>query len=205
MFLFLKMKNFHQEGFPMRGISLINRCEHTFQSFFFSPQSLYYHHGKLPPFDVSGVDGATGTSGESFTHFKPPLGQHGLSGGHGTEGQHGTSAGTIAVQFSTPRWIETRHSYCDGEVKSDDYVSDHVISKTANIPIDRVLANPIDVEVYLDGSIVSTDGHLQKMGRLMTINSDKSISFLALGGHGGDGGDGGDGGSGGKGFKYVDF
>jgi hypothetical protein len=50
---------------------------------------------KPPIFDVSGVDGASGTTGMS----------RGLSGGHGTEGQCGTSAGTIAVRLTTPRTI----------------------------------------------------------------------------------------------------
>ena len=160
---------------------------------------------KAPIFDVSGVDGTTGASGMSFNNFTPPLGQPGLSGEHGTEGQRGGSGGTIAVRLSTPRWIETRHSHNDGKVKSDDYISDHVISTTANVLIDRVLVHPVDAEVYLDGSIVSTDGHLRKLDSLLKINPGDSMSFIALGGRGGDGGDGGDGGSGGKGLRYGAF
>jgi hypothetical protein len=151
-------------------------------------------------FDVSGDDGATGPTGMSVNQFPPSLGQHGRDGQNGTEGQRGASGGTIAVRLSTPKWIATLNSYSDGEVKSDDYVSDHSISTTANIAIDRVLANPIDMEINLDGSIGG-----RKLDTLMVINAKESLSFVSLGGNGGNGGNGGHGQDGGNGFRYGAF
>ena len=134
----------------------------------------------MPIFDVSGVDGASGTSGNSRDHSTASGGQHGRSGGHGTDGQHGTSASNIAVQLTTP-------------------------TTTANIPKNVVLANPIDVDVKLDTSIISTAGQLQKKDTILKINSGELMSFHALGGHGGNGGNGGNGQHGGKGYGYGAF
>ena len=130
----------------------------------------------MTTFDVSGINGAPGISG-SVGHSSTYA--DGQRGGDGTDGQCGTDAGTIAVRLTTPR--------------------------TANIPKNVVLPNPIDADVKLDASIVSTAGKLQKMDSILKINPRKSMCFLALGGHGGDGGNGGNGGHGGKGLRYGTF
>ena len=131
-------------------------------------------------FDVSGVDGVSGTSGWDFGGSTASRGQGGARGGHGTGGQHGTFAGTISVRLTTP-------------------------TTTANIPKNVVLSNPIDVDVKLDASLVSTAGQLQKMDTVLKIKSGESISFLALGGNGGRGGNGGNGQNGGRGYRYGAF
>ena len=133
-----------------------------------------------PIFDVSGVHGASGTSGEDLGQSTAPLSQHGLRGGRATIGQRGTPAGTISVQLATP-------------------------TTTANIPENVVLANPIDADVKLDASFVCTTGRLQKMDTVLKINSGESMCLLASGGNGGHGGHGGHGQNGGKGFKYGAF
>ena len=136
---------------------------------------------QLPIFDVSGGDGAPGTSGEDLGHSTALLGQHGVRGGRGTRGQRGTSAGTISVRLTTP-------------------------TSTANIPKNVVLANPIDADVKLDASLVSNAGQLlQKLDTVLKINSGETMSFLALGGNGGRGGNGGDGQNGGEGLEYGTF
>ena len=128
-------------------------------------------------FDVSGIIGASGTSGRSLGDFTAS--GDGQRGGHGTDGQCGTDAGTIAVRLTTPR--------------------------TANIPKNVILPNPIDADVKLNASMVSTAGQRQKIDTILKINPGKSMSFLALGGHGGDGGNGGDGEHGGMGYRYGTF
>ena len=123
-------------------------------------------------FDVSGVDGASGTSGKSFSHSTAHLDAR--RGGHGTDGQAGTTAGDIAVRLTTP-------------------------TTTANIPKNVVLAKPIDTDVRLRASIINSSKQKEKTDAIWTINSGKLMCFHALGGHGGNGGDGGDGGNGGGG------
>jgi len=135
---------------------------------------------KPPIFDVSGVHGASGTSGKDRGNSTASPSGHGRMGGHGTGGQHGTSSGTISVRFTTP-------------------------TTTANIPKKMVLANPIDVEVKVDAHITNAAGQLEKMNTILKIDSRESMSFLALGGNGGHGGDGGDGQHGGRGKKYERF
>jgi hypothetical protein len=130
-------------------------------------------------FDVSGVDGASGTSSKRH-HSTASHGVRGLGDSHGTDGQCGTSAGTIELRLTTPK-------------------------TTANIPKNVVLANPIDVDVKLDGTIVYSDGRLQKMDTILKVNLGKTMRFRALGGHGGNGGDGGYGQHGGKGLRYGAF
>ena len=132
-----------------------------------------------PIFNVSGVSGASGTSGRDFTLSKASTSDNGRSGGDGTDGECGTSAGTIAVRFTTP-------------------------TTTANIPKNVVLPNPIDADVNLDASIVC-NGKLQKMDTILKINLGELMSFLTLGGHGGNGGNGGNGERGGKGYRYDAF
>jgi hypothetical protein len=127
-----------------------------------------------PIFDISGVDGASGTSGRSLGHSKASTGGDGRNGGHGTDGQSGTSAGNIDVQFTTPT--------------------------TANIPKNLVLPNPIDADVKLDAFIDWT-GRVQRMDTILKIEAEKSMFFLALGGHGGNGGNGGNGEHGGNGYN----
>ena len=128
-------------------------------------------------FDVSGVDGTSGTSGRDFTHSTAP--GDGRRGGDGTDGQCGTSAGTIAVRLTTP-------------------------TTTANIPKNVILPNPIDTDVNLDASIVCK-GQLKKIDIILKINSEESMCFHALGGHGGNGGNGGNGERGGNGSGYDAF
>ena len=135
---------------------------------------------KAPIFDVSGIHGAPSTSGKNFGHSTAHTSQHGLWGGHGANGQHGTSAGTISLRLTTP-------------------------PTTANIPQNVVLANPIDADVKLDGSIVCTAGRLQNMHTVLKIRSGELMAFLAAGGNGAHGGNGGDGENGGKGFMYGAF
>jgi hypothetical protein len=135
---------------------------------------------KPPVFDLSGVHGASGTSGKDFGHYWASKAGDGRSGGHGTSGQDGTSAGTISVRLTTP-------------------------TITANIPKNVVLANPIDADVKLSASIVCTAGRLQKMDNVLRINSGESMCFLAEGGNGGHGGNGGNGGHGGSGYRYGAF
>ena len=53
-------------------------------------------------FDVSGIHGAPGASGTDHGHTITLDGYDGSSGGHGETGQRGTSAGTIAMQLTTP-------------------------------------------------------------------------------------------------------
>ena len=130
-------------------------------------------------FDVSGVDGASGISGVSYRSVAS-RGHDGLWGGQGIDGNCGTSAGTISMQLSTP-------------------------TTTSIIPKKVVLANPIDVDVKLDASIVSSSGELQKMDTLLNIKSGESMYFLALGGHGGNGGHGGHGQDGGEGYRHGTF
>ena len=131
---------------------------------------------KPPIFDVSGVHGAPGISGEG--QFQAGNGTNdGRNGVHGTGGQDGTPAGTISVRLTTP-------------------------TTTANIPENVVLANPIDVDVKLDAYIAQATGQLQKMDTVLKINSWESMSFAAVGGNGGNGGNGGHGQNGGKGYKY---
>ena len=132
-----------------------------------------------PIFDVSGVNGASGTSGTSFDHCTASGGMDGRWGAHGAKGQNGTSAGNINVRLTTP-------------------------TTTANLPKNKVLPNPIDVDVKLDAALVCT-GRLQKKDAILRIKSGESMCFHALGGHGGDGGDGGNGEHGGKGFRYGTF
>jgi hypothetical protein len=98
----------------------------------------------------------------------------------GAEGQRGTNAGTIAVRLTTP-------------------------TTTADIPKNVVLPNPIDVNVKLDASIVSTTGRQERMDTKLKINSGESMCFLALGGHGGNGGNGGNGERGLQGARYGAF
>jgi len=135
---------------------------------------------KAPIFDVSGIHGAPSTSGKNFGHSTARTSQHGLWGGHGANGQHGTSAGTISLRLTTP-------------------------PTTANLPKNGVLANPIDADVKLDGSIVCTAGRLQNMHTVLKIKSGELMAFLAAGGNGAHGGSGGDGQNGGKGFMYGAF
>ena len=131
-------------------------------------------------FDVSGVDGALGTSGKPEHQSTASHGVHGLWGSHATDGQSGTSAGTIELRLTTP-------------------------TTTANIPKNVVLANPIHADVKLDGTIVYSDGRLQMMDTILKVKLGKTMTFRAVGGHGGDGGNGGYGQHGGKGLRYVSF
>jgi hypothetical protein len=133
-----------------------------------------------PIFDVSGVDGASGISGYCLGHSRASTGADGRNGGHGTNGKCGTPAGTINVRFTTP-------------------------TTTANILENLVLPKPIDADVQLDASIVFCTGQVQKMDTILKIKSEKSMFFLALGGHGGKGGNGGDGEDGGHGYRYGAF
>ena len=130
-------------------------------------------------FDVSGVDGTSGISGVSYGSVAS-RGRDGLWGGHGIDGHCGTSAGTISMQLSTP-------------------TTTSIIAKKV------VLANPIDVDVKLDASIVKSSGELQKMDTLLNIKSGQTMCFIALGGHGGNGGHGGHGQDGGKGYRHGTF
>lgn len=127
-------------------------------------------------FDVSGVHGASGTSGINRGRSTASYGSDGLSGGHGTDGQHGTSAGYIEVQLTIPK-------------------------TTVDIPKNVVLPNPIDADVKLDSSAVCTAGRLQTMDKILKFSPGESISFLAWGGHGGNGGSGGNGEHGGMGLQ----
>jgi len=135
---------------------------------------------KPPIFDVSGVHGASGTSGKDRGHSIASPSAHGRMGGHGTGGQHGTSAGTISVRFTTP-------------------------TATANIPKNVVLANPIDVDVKVDAYIARAAGQQKEMNTVLKIDSRESMSFLAVGGNGGHGGNGGNGQHGARGKKYERF
>lgn len=130
-------------------------------------------------FDVSGVDGASGISRKRH-HSTASRGVRGLDGSHATDGQCGTSAGTIDLRLATP-------------------------TTTANIPRNVILANPIDTDVKLDGTIVYSDGRLQNMDSILNVDSGKTMRFRALGGRGGDGGSGGYGEHGGEGLRYGPF
>ena len=130
-----------------------------------------------PIFNVSGVNGASGRSGASGSSGTS-YNRHGQRGGDGIAGQCGTSAGTIAVRLTT--------------------------LTTTNIPKNEVLPTPVDADVKLEASIVCA-GQLQKMDKILRINSGESMCFHALGGHGGNGGNGGHGGHGANGSRYGAF
>ena len=135
------------------------------------------------PIDASGDQGASGESGQHGKDRKHSLNkysQDGMRGGDGTGGQCGTSAGTISVRLITPK-------------------------TTANIPENVILANPIDVEVKLHGSITKVSGQLQEVDTVLKIKSWESMSFLAVGGNGGRGGNGGNGQNGEKGYRSFSF
>jgi hypothetical protein len=132
-----------------------------------------------PIFNVSGVNGASGTSGTRF-YTTASYGYNGVRGDHGTDGQHGTSAGTIAVRLATP-------------------------ITTANLPKKVVLANPIEVDVQLDASIVYSNGQRQKVDTILKLSLGESICFYAFGGNGGNGGHGGHGQHGGEGIRFGAF
>ena len=69
-------------------------------------------------FDVSGIHGAPGASGTDHGHTIALDGYDGSSGGHGETGQRGTSAGTIAMQLTTPisKWT------CEASEASDKVI-----------------------------------------------------------------------------------
>jgi hypothetical protein len=137
---------------------------------------------KPPIFDVSGDDGAPGTSGRDYSNSTAA--NDGQNGGDGTDGQYGTSGGNISMRLATVIPLAVT---------------------TAIIPKNVVLANPIDAEVKLAAYFDSTGGRVQKMDTILKINAGQSLCFFALGGNGGPGGHGGNGQKGGKGAKYGAF
>jgi hypothetical protein len=128
------------------------------------------------PIDVSGNEGAPGTPGQ---HGEDRIKSR--SGGNGSRGHRGISAGTISVRLTAPK-------------------------ATAKLPTNQILANPIDVDVKLDGDITKANGQWQEVDHsVLRLNSGESMSFLAVGGDGGRGGNGGDGQNGVSGSRYGAF
>jgi hypothetical protein len=147
-----------------------------FRSSFTSPCLRNINRMPAPEFNVSGRDGNPGAAGIDRGFSIAAEGHHGRDGGNGSPGQNGTPAGTIKQQLLTPE-------------------------KTALIPQNVLLAQPIEADVQIETELLFSSGEAHRVDTILNVDAGEMIWLRANGGSGGRGGDGGGGEQGGVGIR----